>query len=316
MIVRGFVGLALIVCIAAVSCPAQGQEASRRLGTNLDAVTDYSPQVPFTNIFLSSRDWFTQCRAGVDPGCTASNAWDTGEAALIDLDSDGWIRSLPAPGAAPLFTSVATFWDLPSEFPPGRYVVLYDGQGVIEYGIGATKLPELSTRGRDVVSVDVSKGGILLRITETNMLGDGDYIRSIRFVAEADERGLLTNRFSRAFLQRLQPYQALRFMDWMRTNDSVVSTWAGRSQQSDARFSTDKGVPAEIMVELSNTTEKAPWFTIPHQATDEYVRNFATLVRESLLSTYGTQDFLRGGGSRLKALRSGLHLLKADSPNV
>ena len=285
MILRGFGGLALIVCIAAVSCPAQGQEASRRLGTNLDAVTDYSPQVPFTNIFLSSRDWFTQCLAGVDPGCASSNAWDTGESALIDLDSDGWVRSLPSPGAAPLFTSVATFWDLPPEFPSGRYVVLYDGQGVIEYGIGATKLPELSTRGRDVVTVDISRGGILLRITETNTLGDGDYIRSIRFVAEADERGLLTNRFSGAFLKRLQPYQALRFMDWMRTNDSVVSTWGGRSQQSDARFSTAKGVPAEIMVELSNTTEKAPWFTIPHQATDEYVRNFATLVRESLLST-------------------------------
>ena len=285
MIVRRCVFLVLIVYLTTVACSAYGQGLSRRLGTNLDAVTDYSPQVPFTNLFLSSREWFTQCQAGVDPGCTPAKAWDTGEAALVDVDGDGWVRALPAPEAAPLFTSVATFWDLPAEFPSGRYVVLYDGLGVIEYGIGATKIPELSARGRDVVAVDVSKGGILLKITETNTLGDGDYIRSIRFVAEADEQRLLTNRFSSAFIERLQPYQALRFMDWMRTNDSVVSTWAGRSQPNDARFSTPQGVPVEIMVELSNKTEKAPWFTMPHQASDDYVRNFATVVRDSLLST-------------------------------
>lgn len=285
MIVRRSVSLVLIVYLATVACSAYGQGLSRRLGTNLDAVTDYSPQVPFTNLFLSSREWFTQCQAGVDPGCTPAKAWDTGEAALVDVDGEGWVRSLPAPEAVPLFTSVATFWDLPAEFPSGRYVVLYDGLGVIEYGIGATKLPELSARGRDVVAVDVSKGGILLKITETNTLGDGDYIRSIRFVAEADEQRLLTNRFSSAFIERLQPYQALRFMDWMRTNDSVVSTWTGRSQPNEARFSTAKGVPVEIMVELSNKTEKAPWFTMPHQASDDYVRNFATVVRDSLLST-------------------------------
>jgi hypothetical protein len=276
-----FVACQVSVCLD--SARAQSGSAARRLGTNLEAVTDYSPQVPFTDLFLSSREWFTQCQAGIDPGCTNSNSWDTGEAAALDLDANGWVRSLPASSDAPIYTSVATFWDLPSDFPSGRYVVLYDGQGTIEYGLGATRIAELSAPGRDVVQVNLSGGGILLRITATDTLSDGDYVRSIRFVAEGDESRLLTNRFSRRFIDRLQPYAALRFMDWMRTNDSVVSSWSGRAQAADVRYATPKGVPVEVMVDLSNVTEKAPWFTMPHQATDEYVQQFATVVREQLL---------------------------------
>ena len=108
-------------------------------------------------------------------------------------------------------------------------------------------------------------------------------MRSIRFVAEGDEGRLLANRFSSSFLEKLRPYQALRFMDWMRTNGSVVTAWASRPLPTAARFSTEKGVPVEIMVELANVTEKAPWFNMPHQATDEYITTFATVVRDNLL---------------------------------
>lgn len=254
---------------------------TRKLGTNLDAVTDYSPQLPFTNLFLSSRSWFTQCHANIDSGCTASNAWDTGEAHLIDLDEHGWVRSLPSGGSGAVFRSVATFWDLPSEFPSGRYVVRYEGSGTLEYGLGARKNESLSSSGRDVIDVDLERGGILLRIAATN---PANYIRSIRVVSEGDE-AQVTRRFSESFIQRLAPYQALRFMDWMRTNGSTLSSWLARPKASDARFSSEKGVPVEVMVELANVTDKAPWFTIPHQADDDFVTNFAQLVKASLSTT-------------------------------
>jgi hypothetical protein len=278
----------LVPLIISIACcmaftAERGVAQERRLGTNLEAVTDYSPQIPFTDLFLSSREWFTQCQAGVDPGCTNSNAWDTGEAASLDLDTNGWVRSLPASHDAPIYTSVATYSDLPAEFPSGRYVVLYEGQGTIEYGLGARRNEALSSAGRDVVDVDISRGGILLRISATDPSSNGEYLREIRFVAQGDEGRLLTNRFSRRFIDRLQPYTALRFMDWMRTNDSVVSAWNARAKATDARYSTPKGVPVEVMVDLANTTEKAPWFTMPHQATDEYVQQFAISVRDNLL---------------------------------
>ncbi len=267
------------LCVCTVASAQDGE--TRTLGTNLDAVTDYSPQLPFRDLFLSSRAWFTQCRAGVDPGCTASNAWDTGEAHLLDLDANGWVRALPSANASVLYRSVATFWDLPPEFPAGRYVVLYEGSGSLEYGLGARKVEGSSRSGRDVIDVDIERGGILLRIASTDPQNQGDYIRAIRVVAEHEE-GRLAERFADPFLQRLAPYQAVRFMDWMRTNNSALSAWADRPTPSNARYSSDKGVPVEVMVDLANQTDKAPWFTIPHQATDDFVSKFALTVKANL----------------------------------
>jgi hypothetical protein len=278
-------GTRIVVILAGVLCftctQARTQSpANRALGTNLTEVTDYSHQNAFIDIFRSSRSWLTQCRADVDPGCAPSLAFDTGEAHLINLDSNGWVQSLPSPGDQPIFTSVATFWDIPIDFPSGSYVVLYDGEGVLEYALGASKNNAASAAGRDVVEITPSNGGILLRISATN---PSNYIRNIRMTTLSNESLLASQVFSPQFLNKLQPFEALRFMDWMRTNNSNVTSWEGRAQASDARYSTEKGVPAEVMINLCNTTGKSPWFTMPHQATDSFVASFASLTK-SLLS--------------------------------
>lgn len=271
---------AIVAAVFSHAAPVIAQSGFiRPLGSNLTSVTDYSPQRPFVNLFLNSREWFTQCRPDQDPGCTYSNSWDTQEAPLLDLDASGWVRSLPARSAPAVFTMAATFWDVPAEFPDGKYVVLYDGSGTLEYGLGAEKVTSESAPGRDVISVNPANGGILLRITATD---PGNYIRNIRVAAREDEPLLATETFSPAFLRQLEPYSTLRFMDWMRTNGSVSSSWQSRPLPSDARYSTDKGVPLETMVSLANTSGKAPWFNIPHRANDAYVRSFAETVLANL----------------------------------
>jgi hypothetical protein len=260
------------------SAPIHSQTNSD-LGTNLSEVTDYSHQLPFNNIFLFSRKWLTQCSADSDPGCSDELAFNTGEDASLDLDPSGWIRSLPAPSAQPIFTRAATIWDVPSDFPRGEYLVLYDGEGVIEYDLGARKNVAKSTKGRDLVDVSPESGAIVLRIIATD---PANYIRNIRMVEVSAEPLLATTPFRPQFVDRLRPYKALRFMDWMRTNNSPQSNWNLRARPNDARYSTEKGVPAEIMIELSNTTGKNPWFTIPHLADDSYVESFASLTKELL----------------------------------
>src|SRR5262249_1888804 len=42
------------------------------------------------------------------------------------------------------------------------------------------------------------------------------------------------------------------------------------------------GVPVEVMVQLANTLGADPWFCLPHRADDDYVRAFATIVRDRL----------------------------------
>jgi hypothetical protein len=283
MILSGLQKLVLLCSLVLSLSPIAAQiPSSHPIGSNLDAIDDYSPQLPFIDLFLSSREWFTQCTVDQDPGCTPANGWNTGESHLLDLDSSGWVRSLPSRASAPIFTAVATFWDIPPEFPKGRFIVRFEGAGSLEYGLGARRIERESTPGRDIITVDLANGGILMRIVATDPHRSGDYLRNIRLMREEDEKRFISARFSPQFLRQIRPYQVLRFMDWMRTNNTPTSSWHGRSLPSDARYSTEKGVPVEVMLELANATKKAPWFTLPHRFELTDARSFATLVHSKL----------------------------------
>lgn len=250
------------------------------IGTNLRGVLDWTTQLPFVDYFKFARTWITQCEVGTDENCTWSNSWDTQEEESLDLDENGWVKSLPTPEDGRRYSRVSTVWDMPDTLPTGRYIVLYEGEGVINYRLGATKIVEESTHGRDVVDVDISNGLIQLQILSTDPNKTGEYIRNIRMVKEEDENN--TAKFNSKFLERIKPFRVLRFMDWQRTNNSNLSTWQDRARVENATYATDKGVPVEVMVELSNTLQRPPWFNIPHQADDIFIREFAKTVKKYL----------------------------------
>lgn len=255
--------------------PMQPAGADPRLGTNLAEVVDWSTELPFIDLFKMSRQWLPQCHADSDPGCDGSNAWDTGEQALLDLDAQGWVRSLPDPEDPAVYTHVASFWAIDSRFPGGRYLVLYDGRGRIDYRLGATRIDAESTPGRDLIQIDPANGGVQMRILATD---PADYIRNIRVVREQDEAIHAERTFNSDFLERIRPFEALRFMDWMRTNGSPLAGWAGRPLPSDYTYTSDRGVPLEVMIDLANELHRPPWFTLPHQADDDFVVQFAQTV--------------------------------------
>ena len=242
------------------------------IGINLAYIDYYSSQLPFLNEFKSSKSWFTQ----------SEQKWNTNEEDLLDLDSNGWIKSLPSPQEGTEYTSAATLlFRGHGDYLPGIYVVLYEGEGEIEYQLDATKIEALSTPGRDVIQVEPSESGIFLGIAETDPNGTGDYIRDIQVVPEAFESIASTETFNPEFLNKVRPFDTLRFMNWMETNNSDQQEWADRPKLEDARYNVS-GVPLEIMVELANETDTNPWFNIPHLATDEYVEKFALYVKENL----------------------------------
>src|SRR5207248_883517 len=78
----------------------------------------------------------------------------------------------------------------------------------------------------------------------------------------------------------------LRFMDWMATNNSTVTSWSQRPLRSHVTW-MGRGVPVEVMVALANTLGAHPWFNMPHQADDTYVQNFAQLVDQLLAPDLG-----------------------------
>ncbi|MEZ5447541.1 MAG: hypothetical protein R3E89_00380 [Thiolinea sp.] len=57
--------------------------------------------------------------------------------------------------------------------------------------------------------------------------------------------------------------------------------WGG-SFRTDLVDRSGRGVPLEVTVELANQLQRDPWFNIPHNATDDYIEQYATYVRDHL----------------------------------
>lgn len=259
------------------------------LGINLESVVDFAAAYPFTDLFKQSRPWITAAPNGcTPPAIQGASCFDTLEASQLDLDSDGWVRSLPAcGGTTPVFCIARTVINSSgTPYPNGNYLVLYDGQGTLSYSGGASRIAAQSTPGRDVVAVNGSQLWIL-DITST--AAAPNHVRNIRVLAPGfDPATASVPRFHPDFVAELAPYRSLRFMDWMETNGGGFSgepntqqAFADRPLPGDAHWSRD-GVPLEVMIELANVTGGEPWFTLPHRANDAYVSAFAALVRDQL----------------------------------
>ncbi|MBW4617965.1 MAG: cellulose-binding protein [Cyanosarcina radialis HA8281-LM2] len=254
--------------------------ANSPVGTNLAGINALSTELPFLDAFKSSTRWFTMC-TNRDLGCTNSNMWNTGEEDLLNLDPQGWVKSLPSSEDAPIYTRVSTylFQGMKGRYPSGQYVVLYEGEGTIEYHGDARK--NLSSPGRDLIDINADNGrGVMLTITKTDPQKTGNYIRNIK-VVKLEYESQLSQGFNPKFIEKIDKFKAIRFMDWMKTNNSKQQNWQGRPTRKTASYALS-GVPLETMVSLSNRISADPWFNMPHMANDEYITNFASTVKRSL----------------------------------
>lgn len=251
------------------------------MGTNLDGVVDWTTAHPFVDLMKYSRDWITTCIEGVQPDCTSQDAWDSGEQALLDLDEDGWIISLPAPEDAPVYWLARIFWEIDTNYASGRHILTYDGEGSLEYSLGMSLVSE--TPGRVVVDIDSSVQAMVILLTETDPNGTGNYIRNIKLVREINENiDTDANPFNPDFIDSISDYQLLRFMDWTQTNDSPQSNWDERPQANDHTYTTGLGVPFEVQLKLANQLAIPAWINIPHQADDNYITQFANQALQEL----------------------------------
>jgi len=239
--------------------------ARASLGTNLSAVVDYSREWPFVDAFKMARPWISQ-KTGMP--------W--GQGGPLQTDESGWVTSL-APGQYAETIIFDNALDDQVSYPTGDYTLLYDGEGTIAFEHASAAIID-QTPGRMVVRVPGGQDGIFLMITQIN---SSNPIRNIRFIMPGFESTYQTQPFHPLFLARLQIYKVLRFMEWMRTNGSPVQQWSDRPRTTDYTYAW-RGVPLEVMIQLANTTGLPAWLNIPHQATDDFVYQFAALVNQQL----------------------------------
>lgn len=253
--------------------------AIRSLGINLAGVEDFSPEHPFLDRFKTSRPWIASSDTIFDLGPEA--------AAALHLNADGYPTTIADGRRATTIVGV----DPLTEFPSGRYIVLYDGDGEVGYRITASKVEAQSVQGRDVVVVNDSSPGVASLFLTVEQTNPDDPIRNIRVIREdqlpAFERG---ETFNPDFLGKLSNVSMVRFMDWMATNDSTIGSFRDTPSPDRATFAHVNGftgeralgVPLETVVELANRAGVDPWINIPHDADDALIRKMAEYVHDNL----------------------------------
>jgi hypothetical protein len=267
------------------------------LGTNLSGVSPFTNDYPFIDAYKASREWTAYA------GSTT-----------VELDANGWVKNVKA--GQGLFSQV--FNSVNGVYPGGDYILLYDGEGDLSVGDDAVAIGTPTRTGnttRQVIRVTPRKDnpataegedkGIALGLTRVNpanyvrnirliMPGGGCSNNPLRYAPTADrctgssgtfvpfEQLYKTRTFHPSFLARLANYSTLRFMTWQETNGSNQTVWSGRPKVTDAQWSTKKGVPLEVMIDLANILNADAWFNMPHAADNTYVTEFAKLTKAKL----------------------------------
>jgi len=250
----------LIVTARNGAIGAEKRAARPRLGMNLNGPADWNTELPFVDVFRLSRPWISQKQGA---------GW--GQGPELEMDDHGWVKRLK-PGCwaeTPLCTIDG------GHYPGGKYSVLYDGRGQLDFHNARVVV---AGPGRIVIDVNPDRGAFWLRVKKTD---PQDYVRNIRVIMPGFEDSYQENPFHPTFLKRWDGVACLRFMDWMHTNGSKIRTWSQRPKPGHATFS-EKGVALEVMIDLCNRLKSDAWFCMPHQADDDYVRRFAQMVKEKL----------------------------------
>ena len=229
------------------------------VGVNLAEITYHSSQWVFKDIMLQSDEWRPQ------GGST------------LALDSDGNITSLLLGQEA--VTHV--YLGLGDHYPAGEYTLFCEGEGEIQID-GSTLL------SGGTVNVIPNNSGFVINLRTTDPNGTGNYIRKIRLIAPGEENGVTftenyeTQPFHPLFLATMEKFKTLRFMDWLETNNSQNVDLSHITPMIAATQGGARGAAPEYLALLANTLQADAWINIPHQATDAYVIEFATRLKDTL----------------------------------
>ena len=261
------------------------------LGINANEIHYEDASIPFIDLFRVSSPF-------------AENVLNL-PAAAIEYDKDGWPIHLQGGEAGTKFLGKLP----PDILPQGQYTVLYDGEGKLRYGHDVKVISQ--SAGRDIITFNAGDDNQLDASVVISQSNPQNYLRNIRilppggicqnqptrWVMQANECDKAAGHylsfvgyypsivFNPDYLNFMQNFRAIRFMGMSGITRNPVEHWADRPRIEEANWGGTygaRGVPVEVMVELANRLHKDAWFNLPHAADDDYMRQFATYVRDHL----------------------------------
>lgn len=235
------------------------------LGANLPNINDYS----FTPVYV---DLVMQGRAFGHP----DHPWG-GPTDLVPVGSDGW----------PVGDFGIFLMTLPGM--EGTYKLSFTGKASISLnGSYNTKIENVRyDAALNRTTADVVRGPNAANPGSTNMTlifrNTGTGIKDLKVIRPGYDP-LNPPLYTREFLQHIERFKVLRFMDWLRTNLNPATTWESRALPTRRHMGAG-GVPWEHVIALANETQKDIWINIPVGADDGYVTELAKLLKSTLNDT-------------------------------
>jgi PKD repeat protein len=262
------------------------------IGIGLDGITYYSSAWTFTDAFKASSKWSATTYN------TMTKVETSGAGGEVEMDANGWpvrLKNWTNDQGQLMQQRLYTlmFRDIGDKYPAGIYRAEWKGTGSVTFGMAARVVEQGTSNGIHyaLLNVTPTKNGIQLKI---NDMDPANPIRDIHvwmsdyngqsFAGQVWQPGAKFSPFHPLFLERLKPFKTLRFKDWGALDGSILEHWSDRPTVDDAgyRWTNGRGVAYEYMIELANELDADAWFNMPHMADDDFIRNFATLVRDNL----------------------------------
>ncbi len=255
-----------ILLTVMISYGVYGQ-ISKPIGINIAAVNDYSTELSFTDAFKQCRKWISSNSAG-------GGAWDT--QINVPLQAEGYPAEIPYNDGIhpPQLVKTLMLWDIGTAVPQGKYRLIVSGNGQVRLSNGAT-----GTFNSPIDTLVQVTGQVILEITQSDAANPID---NIQFIYPDYVNTYQTQTFTNEFLNFLDDFQVIRFMDFTNTNGSSIVNWSDRTTPGYYSQAKSGGAAWEYVIELANTTQKDIWINIPHKANDNFIRQLAMLLQNNL----------------------------------
>lgn len=237
------------------------------IGMNIDGNNYYSQCLVYNDVMKTASAWISFNAEGDSP-------WDTELIDRIPFDSAGYPVTIPF---TPIGEVAQKVRFLINNNYFGTYLLLFDGDG--DLSIHNTEYEQLSSNKYTVELTGYTKH-VWIDIERSSA---DNRIQNMRIIpSQYEDQEEQMPLFYDKFLEGLEPFHAIRFMDWMRINNSEQKEWQDRSKPYYYSHGLSNGMPIEHAIELCNTLQADAWFCVPHQADDDFHIRFAEMVRDQL----------------------------------
>jgi hypothetical protein len=236
------------------------------LGINVGSSLDYETNRVFADVMKTSRDWKTLSDG---TPTTDSNGWPTQDAKIVVWHG---INNMH-----------------------GSYKLSFTGQANVATGFGSAsiqnKVYNATTNTTTADLIYNSTDGAGLQLTFTGTSSGVKNVKLMRPITPGSTTSYGSSvTFTDQFKNSLAKFSVLRFMDFTATNSNQQVNWSDRVLPSHASQSQSgpgygwqgKGAAWEYVIQLTNELDKDMWICIPHKATDDYIRQLATLIKNTL----------------------------------